>query len=406
MRSPDTLDFRDDDPRTDHVERFPHPVVHAVQIERKQVHRPLKTIFLDETIHILPRDPRRHEPGRVAKRIPEPRIEVATLLDESLVAVEQQSMPAMVDNKIGRVAFDAVPGADLDAAAPAHSDQSEHEKQDPIFAILTERSEFNVFEGGQRYPAIDHVPVLVQQNQLRNLVGGADRGCGGRASQQAAKLRQLFFLPSDAERDELETRVSSPACALDRPFVNVKSRAGLLSRIRRRSEAPLNGAGSLRPVMTVDTRRLDRRDDSEYGVGIPIGVGRRCVGAEQNEREGDSICSPGAQMRHGDRPSVSGSAFERSLECEEVIPERREYYICWFGLSIVAESPDRVSGVRIGNSGFASAFFVVWKWSIRMAPTMSPMTLVTARQRPRIQSTDSSKGNNLEQFRPGKDDRK
>jgi hypothetical protein len=62
------------------------------------------------------------------------------------VGVEQQSAPAMIHYQIRGIALDAVARADLDAKALTHSEKAENIEQDPIFAILAERSEFDISE--------------------------------------------------------------------------------------------------------------------------------------------------------------------------------------------------------------------------------------------------------------------
>ena len=131
-------------------------------------------------------------------------------------------------------------------------------EQDAILAVLAECAKLDVIEARQGRAAMDHLAVLVEQNQLRDLIAGAVRGRGLVAEQAALKASSLLrsSIPNDARTRAVILRASfrmEPAflgCAIVASEFPHADRNRLISRRSRACEGKsraLSGVADAEP---------------------------------------------------------------------------------------------------------------------------------------------------------------
>jgi hypothetical protein len=119
------------------------------------------------------------------------------------VAIDQQTLPAMLDDQVCRIALDAIAGADLDDPAVGSADDGEEVPENPVFAVLRMAAELDLGEVWRRQATSLLVLVLEAELQLGDL---RRRGRFVPPMQGArASLRRGCF---DAETQELAGGIS------------------------------------------------------------------------------------------------------------------------------------------------------------------------------------------------------
>lgn len=118
-----TVELEYDNARLDAVEGFPDPVIVSINVERQQIDRSDRAMGTDQRVDVLRGDPGADERGRRRPCRAARRIKRVPASDLFAVAVEQQSLPAMVDDQVGGVAFDTIAGADFHCSAVDSADQ-------------------------------------------------------------------------------------------------------------------------------------------------------------------------------------------------------------------------------------------------------------------------------------------
>ena len=132
VRPEEAVVLDDEDPWRDDVDRFEEPVVVAVEVDREQSDRPADACPLDDPVHVLAIDERRHGVDRVPPAEP-------ALLEEAPVrvgGVHDHAAPGVVNEQEAGVRLGVVLDAELDENPAVEGHALDEELDDPVLAEL------------------------------------------------------------------------------------------------------------------------------------------------------------------------------------------------------------------------------------------------------------------------------
>lgn len=122
IRPDDVLVFNNDNAGVDDLDGVPYPVIGAVEIYGEQINFTLKAVFDEQVVYVVAGYPRMDERWRINIGAGVSLIEHLTLLDCGLIAIDQQTVPPMIDKQICSVAFNSRSRTNLDARLIGGSD--------------------------------------------------------------------------------------------------------------------------------------------------------------------------------------------------------------------------------------------------------------------------------------------
>src|SRR6266550_2000934 len=154
------MSFTDDNSRHYAVDGTPHPVVHAVDVEREKVDVSFDTRRPYDLIDILCRNPGVAESWRVDECIQRVLEEAYPRFNIAFVPVKEMAPPTVIEDQIGRHAFDAVAGANLNGSLVCSSNYCKQKQQYSVFFELRVAAKSDLSKIGQgRNLAQGHVFV-------------------------------------------------------------------------------------------------------------------------------------------------------------------------------------------------------------------------------------------------------
>jgi hypothetical protein len=136
LGSKDVLILQDHDARLNHGERFPDPVINAVQVEREDINEPGESVASEKVINCASCYPGVLKHGRVNVGGWMLGEEPSPALNQGQVPVHHEPVEAVVDHKVGCVVLLTIPGANLDALPISEPSHREQVKQNAVFIGL------------------------------------------------------------------------------------------------------------------------------------------------------------------------------------------------------------------------------------------------------------------------------
>src|SRR5579875_186923 len=141
IRPPAGIEFQHNHARPYTGQGLPDPKIHAIHVQGKQINVAGKAAPCDQIVHVLRSDPGMAQNRRLEESIPATGIELFTRSNVLLVAIKEQTSPAVMDNQIGRITFHAVARADLNGLFISRTQNRENVEKNAILIILRKTAE-------------------------------------------------------------------------------------------------------------------------------------------------------------------------------------------------------------------------------------------------------------------------